>query len=267
MRRVLLGLALCAAAHVASAGERPPDLLERIGFDQRLGTQVPTDAPFRDEQNRPVRLRDYLGARPVVLVLGYYRCRNLCTAVREGVLAALERTHLAAGRDYTVVAVSIDPADTPAFARAARDDLALRQPAEVGRGWHLLSGPQSSIAPLARAVGFRYFYDAQAQQFAHAAGLVVLTPHGVVSRYLYGVAFEPTDLRLALVESSQGRVGSPIDRLLLLCCRYDPATGRYGWLIWNLLRLGGGATVLVLVGVIGLMLRRERAGRLRGGRW
>jgi protein SCO1/2 len=262
-----LVLAACAWLALGTAAAIPEHLFQRVGFEQRLGATLPLDTPLRDPHGHQVRLGDYFKGRPVVLVLGYYRCPNLCSVVWRGLLESLQRLKLDVGRDFEVVAVSIDPKEPPELAREKQASYAreYKRPGTES-GWHFLSGEEPAVRRIADAVGFRYVYDPQIDQYAHAAGLVVTTPQGVVSRYLYGVRFPETDLRLALVESSNGTVGSPVDQLLLLCFHYDPKKGKYGVLIMNLLRVAGGITVAGLLGFVLVSRRRERRGTRGGAR-
>jgi protein SCO1/2 len=242
------------------AGKSPTaDLLREVGIEQHLDAQLPLDAVFRDESGREVRLGDYFSDKPVVLALVYYRCPMLCTQVLNGFLKSSQAVPLAIGHDYEVVTVSFDPRETPEraaekkkhYARAYRRDGA-------DQGWHFLTGDQQAIDKLAGAVGFRYHYDPPSDQFAHASGIVIATPDGRLARYLYGIEYSPHDLRLGLVESSAGRIGSPVDQVLLLCYHYDPLTGQYGLAIAGVLRAAGALTVLVLVVFLVVMYRRER---------
>ncbi|HET6545690.1 MAG TPA: SCO family protein, partial [Rhodanobacteraceae bacterium] len=244
-----------SAAHLRA----PADLFERVGFDQNLGAQVPLDLRFRDAQGRTVRLGDYFDDRPVLLVLGYYRCPNLCGAVLDGVAQAVPGTRLGAGRQFEVIDVSIDPDEGPALAAAKQAGVARRYPQAGAMRWHFLTGSAAASSALAHAVGFRYYHDARNDQYAHAAGIVVLTPDGQVARYLFGVQFPPQSLRFGLIEASSGRIGSLIDRLVLLCCDYDPSTGRYSLLIGRILAAACLATVLVLIGLVLGLQRRARA--------
>jgi len=239
-----------------------PGPLKQVGYDQRLGERVPLDLAFRDEAGRPVRLGEYFGRRPVLLVLAYYHCPMLCDMVLAGVASNLRTLTLKPGRDFDVVVASIDPKETPAqAAEAERKTLdhyyARGAQGRSADGWHFLTGAQASIGALAASVGFRYVYDAQRDQFAHAAGIVFLTPEGRVSRYLYGIDFSPRDVRLALVESAGHRIGTLADRVLLYCFHYDPKVGRYGAAALNLIRAGGVLTVAGLAAMIALLRRRE----------
>jgi protein SCO1 len=241
-----------------SASAVPPTLKE-VGFDQNLNQQVPLDAQFTDEQNRAVRLGDYFGQKPVILVMAYYNCPMLCIQVLNGLAASLSVLSLQAGSDYEVVVISIDPREKPPLAVTKKATFLerYRRPQEAG-GIHFLVGEQAPITRVAKAVGFRYVWDATLQQFAHPTGIVVVTPAGLISRYLFGVEYGPRDLRLALVESSAGTIGSPVDSVLLYCYHYDPQTGRYGLVVMALLRIAGAATALALGAFVLVMVRRER---------
>jgi protein SCO1/2 len=254
-------LATGAWLTLGTAAATPEHLFQRVGFEQRLGATLPLDTGLRDQDGHQVRLGDYFKGRPVVLVLGYYRCPNLCSVVWRELLESLQRLKLDVGRDFEVVAVSIDPKESPELAREKQATYAqdYKRPGTES-GWHFLTGDEPAVRRIADAVGFHYVYDPEIDQYAHPAGLVVATPQGVVSRYLYGVRFPETDLRLALVESSNGTVGSPVDQLLLLCFHYDPKNGKYGVLIMNLLRVAGGFTAAGLVGFVLVSRRRERRG-------
>jgi protein SCO1 len=250
-------LALPAGAH-HEKGHRTPGILASIAFEQRLNAQVPTDLPFRDEAGRTVHLRDYLGYKPVILTLNYYNCPMLCPLVLEGLLRSLRVLSFNIGEQFDVVTVSIDPRDTPALAAAVK----ARYVRDYGRsvaaaGWHFLTGEEASIQDVAQAVGFQYAYDATSGEYAHAAGLMILTPQGKISRYMYGIEFSPRDLRLALVEAATDTIGSPVDQLLLFCYRYDPATGRYTLMVTRALQLASVATVLCLAGFVVVMVRRD----------
>jgi protein SCO1/2 len=233
--------------------------LREIGFDQNLDRPVPLDTVFRDEAGRTVRLGDYFGRRPVVLVFAYYDCPMLCTQVINGLSSALGVLSLEPGKDFEIVTVSFNPKDTPATASAKKATYLERyhRPG-ADAAWHFLSGDQSSIDRLTKAAGFRYVWDAQTNQFAHPTGVIVLTPEGRLARYLFGIEYGPRNLRFALVEASAGRIGSAVDSLLLYCYHYDPATGRYGLVIMRAMRIGGAVTVLTLVAFIVVMLRKER---------
>jgi len=239
-----------------------PQALREIGFDQRLDEHLPLDTPLRDEQGRAVQLGEYFGRRPVVLVFAYYDCPMLCTLAINGLSSALKVLSLEPGADFEIVTVSIDPRDTPAAAAIKKAGYLERyKRAGAANGWHFLTGDQPSIDRLTKAAGFRYAWDPETKQFAHPTGIIVLTPDGRMARYLFGIEYGPRDLRLAIVESSAGNVGSPVDALLLYCYHYDPMTGRYGVAILRAMRIAGAATALALGGFIVVMLRRERRQR------
>jgi protein SCO1/2 len=258
-RAVLAVLATLIAVRATAQGERPAPLRE-VGFDQRLGESLPLDIHLRDEDGREVVLRDLFRGRPVVLSLVYYECPMLCTFSLNGLVSALRVLSLEPGRDFDLVTVSFDPRETPAQARVRKATYLKRygKPAAAG-AWHFLTGDRAELERLTRAVGFRYAWDEETKQFAHAAGVVVITPQGVISRYLYGIEYAPKDLRLGLIESAAGRLGTPVDSFLLACYRYDPVHGRYGAYAMGLVRLAAIATVLTLGGFVAIMLRRERA--------
>jgi protein SCO1/2 len=241
------------------ATHRLPPGLRDIGFEQRLGESIPLDVVFRDELGEAVRLGEYFDTKPVILVLAYYECPMLCGLVRDGLAQSLRTLAFAVGEQYVVITVSVNPRDTPAHAIAKKVQT-LRSYARPGasEGWHFLTGEEASIRQLTQAVGFQYAYDAANGQFAHAAGLVVLTARGEIARYLYGLEFAPKDVRLALIEAAAGQIGSPMDQLVLFCYQYDPATGQYGLVIMNVLRLAGLMTVVVLGGFMIAMFRHER---------
>ena len=236
-----------------------PRPLREIGFDQNLDQYVPLDVPFRDESGRTVRLADYFGSRPVVLVFAYYDCPMLCTQVINGLSTALNILSLAPGKDFEIVTVSFNPRDTPATASAKKAVYLERYTRDgAAQAWHFLSGDQPSIDRLTKAAGFRYVWDAETKQFAHPTGVIVLTADGRLSRYLFGIEYGPRDLRYALVEASAGSVGNAADTLLLYCYHYDPMTGRYGFVVMRAVRIAGAATVLALVSFIIVMVRKEK---------
>ncbi|MGH9321434.1 MAG: SCO family protein [Vicinamibacteria bacterium] len=255
--RALLAVSLFLPT--ATAARAQSRILDEIGIDQRLDAPLPLDAVFRDENGRSVTIGELLGDKPALLALVYYRCPMLCGEVLEGLAHALEVLPLQAGEDFRFIAVSFDPSEGPETAAAAR----ARNPALDRRlggyaGSRFLTGSRESIDSLTEAVGFRYVAGEDASQFAHASGLMVLTPEGRISRYLYGIEYAPRDLLLAILEASSSRIGSSVDRLLLYCYQYDPETGRYGLVIMRVLRLSGLATVAALGCFVGLALHRDR---------
>jgi protein SCO1/2 len=245
-----------------AAAERIP-LLKDVDLIQKLGNQIPLDTPFIDEFGKDVTLGDYFGKRPVVLALVYYECPMLCTQVLNGVFSTMEALPFTTGNEFDLLVISFDPGETPALALTKKNAYfeRYRRPGSE-RGMHFLTGRPESITKITNAVGFKYAYDAAIDQFAHPAALTVLTSGGEVSRYLYGIEFAPKDMRLALVEAGQGRVGSPVDQALLYCYHYDPETGKYGFVIMNMVRLGGILTVAAL----GLFIVRNVRGRRPVGR-
>jgi protein SCO1/2 len=236
-----------------------PGPLREIGFDQRINERLPLDRTFTDEAGRRVALGDYFGRRPVVMVFAYYDCPMLCTLAINGLASALGVLSLEPGGDFEIVTVSFDPRDTPASASAKKAQYLERYKRRGGAAaWHFLTGEQASIDRVTRAAGFHYAWDKDTKQFAHPTGIIVLTADGRIARYLFGIEYGPRDLRYALVEASNGRVGSAVDSLLLYCYHYDPMTGRYGLVIMRAVRLAGAVTVLGLVAFIVVMVRREK---------
>ncbi|MEZ4295642.1 MAG: SCO family protein [Polyangiaceae bacterium] len=252
-----------AAARAEGSGPMPAD----VGFDPRFGEKAPLGATLADEEGRAVALGDLVGGeRPVVLVMAYYTCPMLCNLVLEGLSDGLDATGLEPGRDYEVVVVSIDPEDTPERARRKEEAVVSRFHRPVpASAIHFLTGTEAEIRAVAQGIGFRYEYDPVGKQYAHAAGAVVLTPDGTISRYLYGIDFAPRDLRLALVEAGGGKVGTAGDRLLLLCFHYDPRQGRYGALALGGVRALGALTVIVLGAWVIANRRGQRPARGQGG--
>ena len=223
-----------------------PELLKEVGIDQKLNSPIPLDLMFRDEHGSAIALGQYFGSKPVILTLVYYNCPMLCTQVLNGLDRSLEQIPMSVGKDFNVVTVSIDPTDQPPLAEAKKAVyLGMYNRPGAASGWHFLTGEESQIKQLAAAVGFRYAYDPDSKQYAHASGIMLLTPEGKISRYFYGVTYPERDMRLGLVEASEGKIGSPVDQVLLFCYHYDPHTGKYGLLISRVLQLGGLATVLI----------------------
>jgi protein SCO1/2 len=237
----------------------PPDAAREVGIDQKLDSPVPLDIDFRDEAGEAVRLGDYFRDKPVVLVLAYYRCPKLCNVVLNAMLQTFREMSFTVGKEFEVVTVSFDPRETAELAAAKKRSYVEkygRDGAEAG--WHFLTGDKPQIDALAEAVGFRYRYVEKEDLYAHASGIMVLTPQGRVSRYFYGISYSPRDLRLGLVEASQNKIGSPADKaLLLLCLHYDAKTGTYttvmGWV-----RAASALTVVALLGFLAWGWRRNR---------
>jgi protein SCO1/2 len=236
-----------------------PPLLREVDFEQRLNEQVPLDLVFRDETGRVVQLGDYFGAKPVILDLAYYECPMLCPMVLDGLLSSLRALPFNVGDQFDVLTVSFNPKDTVELA-AGKKAVYVQRYSRPGaaEGWHFLTGEPDAIQRLTQAIGFRYAYDSAQAQYAHAAGIIVLTAQGKIARYFYGIEYAPRDLRLSLVEASANEIGSPLDQLLLFCYHYDPVTGKYGAAILNMMQLTGLATVLALGIFIIVMFRREQ---------
>lgn len=269
----LAAVCLPVAAQSLTLGK--PEILRNVGITQKLNGQIPLDAAFVDETGKSVHIGDYFrGGKPVVLALVYYKCPMLCNLELDGLFSSLKRISLKPGTDYRVVALSFDPRETPQVAAAKRQSyLKEFNLPHAADGIHFLTGQDAEIHRVTDAAGFRYVYDKRQDQYAHASGIMVLTPEGRFARYFYGIHYNQRDLRLGLVEASEQKIGSPADEILLFCFHYDPTTGRYGFFIVNLLRVFGGLTVLLLLGGLFLMFRHERiarrqaAGLDRHGHW
>jgi protein SCO1/2 len=241
------------------ANVRPP-YLENVGIDQHLDAQVPPDLAFTDDTGRPVKLGDYFGHKPLILNLVYYNCTMLCGEALAGLTGAMKMVEFNVGDEFDVLTVSFNPQETPEIAAAKKQDYLKRygRPGAAA-GWHFLTGPAESINALTKAVGFQYQYDAKSTQYAHATAIMVLTPQGRISRYFYGVDYPPKDLRMGLVEASQGKIGNAVDQVLLYCYHYDPATGKYGAVVSNILRLGGGLTIVIVGSLLLILFRLEKS--------
>jgi len=237
-------------------------IVAEVGFDQRLGERLPLEAEFRDEAGKPVRLGDYFGDKPVLLALVYYHCPMLCTMISNGVASSFKGIPFEPGREFEVVFVSFDPTDTPERA-AEKKAAAVERYGKAGTapGWHFLTGDAASIAALTSATGFRYVKDESNGEFAHAAGVMVATPDGRLARYVFGIDYAPKDLKLALVEASEGKIGGVVEKLLLLCYHYDTALGRYTAVSMLWLRIAAAGTLAALVLLIAFFLLRERRAR------
>jgi protein SCO1 len=242
---------------VQNIGVRP-SLLKEVGVDQKLNQSIPLDLAFRDEHGKPVQLGEYFGKKPVILSMVYYNCPMLCTQVLNGLESGLKLIPMDIGKQFDVVTVSIDPLERPVLAEAKQAlYTGLYGRPGAAAGWHFLTGDEQQIRQLANAVGFRYAYDPDSKQFAHASAITLLTPEGKISRYFYGIEFPSRDLRLGLVEASAGKIGSPVDQVLLFCYHYDPSTGKYGLLISRLIQAAGAATVLAIGALILVLYRKE----------
>ncbi len=270
MRRLLSVAALAAVLGAASAAPAQPMMpspAREVGWTQNPGTKLPLDATFRDENGKTVRLGDYFGKRPVLLSLAYYECPMLCGIALEGLARSLKGFTLAPGADFEVVTLSFSPTEGPELARGKKTNLveAYGRKAEGEAGWHFLTGDETQIRRVTEAVGFRYRWDELQKQYAHATGLVVVTPEGVISRYFFGVEYAPKELRLGLSEASEGKVGGVTAQLLLLCYQYDPLLGKYTATTMTVLRISAVALVLGFGAFLAVSLRRERRGRARLG--
>jgi protein SCO1/2 len=228
------------------ANSRPPRL-ENVGIEQHLDAQVPPDLTFRDDTGKIVKLGDYYGHKPLILNLVYYNCTMLCGEALAGLASAMRLVKFDVGNEFELITVSFDPRETPEMAAAKKKDYVGRYGrANAAAGWHFLTGQPDSINALTKAVGFEYQYDPKSNQYAHATAIMVLTPQGRISRYFYGVDFPPKDLRMGLVEASQGKIGNAVDAVLLYCYHYNPETGKYGAMVANILRLAAAATILIM---------------------
>jgi len=246
-----------------------PKALREVGIDQHLNEQLPLDLSFQDEHGQTVKLAQYFGKKPVVLALVYYNCPMLCTQILNGMVGAFKVMSFTPGTEFEVVTVSFDPREGPALAASKKNVYVNYLPqakrASAMNGWHFLTGDEQSIKRLAASVGFRYYWDASTNQFAHASGIMLATPEGKLSQYYYGIEYSARDLRLGLVEASANKIGSPVDQLLLFCYHYDPATGKYA-VVMKTVRIGGVVTIIAIIGMFFLMHRRNVAQvRLRAG--
>jgi protein SCO1 len=241
------------------ANVRPPGL-KNVGIQQNLNDQIPPNLAFRDETGASVTLADYFGRKPMILNLVYYKCPMLCSEVLAGLASALKPMKLDVGKDFDVLTISFDPRETPQDATASKAEY-LKRYGRPGaeKGWHFLTGPQVSIDALTKAAGFQYEYNQQTGQFAHSTAIIVLTPEGKIAQYYYGVEFPSKDLRLAMVQASQNKIGTVVDQILLYCYHYDPGAGKYGLIVSRVLRLAGIATMLILGGFMIIMFRRDAA--------
>lgn len=243
-----------------------PDLARQVGIDQKLGAALPLDAMLKDETGKDVRLGEYFGDKPVVLAFVYYECPMLCTLILNGLFRAMTPMTLRPNTDFEVVAISIDHEET--FVEASRKKEAyLKEFGKEGynEGIHFLTGPEATVKQIAGVAGFRYAYDEERGEYAHASAIMVTTPDGKLSRYFYGVEYSSRDLRLGLVEASEGTIGNAVDAVLLYCYHYDPMSGKYGVVVMNILRLSGGLLLLLLGGFIALSIWRDRNKSSDGG--
>src|SRR5215213_10004776 len=239
-----------------------PRALSHVSFEQRLNEQLPLDLPFKDETGKTVKLGEYFGRKPVILTFVYYECPMLCTEVLNGLESSLRVLNETVGKEFDVVTVSFDPKETPVLAAGKKQAYLERyKRQEAQQGWHFLTGDQASIDALTKAAGFNYSWDEATHQFAHASGIVVTTPAGKVARYFFGIDYAPRDVKFALIESSNEKIGTLADRLLLYCYHYDPTTGGYGFVAMRAVRIGGALTIAALVGFVFVSLRRDANGQ------
>lgn len=251
---LLLTLSLCEAQQYGL-----PAMVRGVGIDQNLNAQLPLELTFKDETGQTVRLGQYFRQKPVVLALVYYECPMLCNMVLNGLTHSMEQITLDLGKDYEVVTVSFNPHETWQLAAAKKANYVEKYKGKGSvEGWHFLTGQEDNIKKLADAAGFHYKYDPITKQFAHASGIMVITPEGRIARYLYGIEYKPRDFRLGLVEASQHKIGSPVDVIMLFCYHYDPMTGKYGLVIMNVIRTLGSATVIALGALLFVLIRRDR---------
>jgi protein SCO1/2 len=237
----------------------PPKLVSEIGLKQKMDAPVAGNLAFRDENGTNVHLGDYFGKTPILLQLVYYKCPNICSMSMTGVMKVLQDINMKAGKDYQMLFVSIDPTEKPILAEGKKINYLRNYPLTGSENaLHLLTGENPAIKNLADSVGYKYMFDQKIQQYAHPATLIVLTPEGHVSRYLNGVEYRARDVRLALVEASQNKIGTVVDQFLLFCFHYDPVLGTYGPMVMNVLRLFGVLTVAGLLILIFSFLRVER---------
>jgi protein SCO1 len=257
-----IGLLVAGFASAAAPLRAPVDLGGQVRFDQELGAQLPLNARLQEDNGASVQLHDVLGGKPALLVPGYYGCVNLCSVVRAGVAQAITRSGLKAGSDFAVILLSVDAHEGPADAsNAQRSDAAQHAGMDIAR-WHYLTAAPAVSSDIMRRIGFRYFFDARNGEYDHDVGVVLVSAQGKVTQYLFGAQFEPQTLRLALVNASQGHIGNLVDHFLLMCCDYDPATGRYGVVVGRVMQALGLTTVLGLAAIV-LCLRRAEANRAK----
>jgi protein SCO1 len=263
MASTAFGQAMTKGIMSPPANVRPP-YLQNVGIEQHLDAQVPPDLTFTDDTGRTVKLGDYFGTKPLILNLVYYNCTMLCGEALAGLSGSMKMVKFDVGNQFDVITVSFNPRETPAIAAEKKQEYLKRygRPGAAS-GWHFLTGPAESINALTKAVGFQYQYDPRSNQYAHATAIMVLTPQGRISRYFYGVDYPPKDLRMGLVEASQGKIGNAVDQVLLYCYHYNPETGKYGAVITNILRLAAGFTILLLGGLLFILFRLDKAAARR----
>ncbi len=267
----LAALAVAGAVSLSAQGNAPglrpaagpsssavPSALQNIRFEQKLDATLPLDAVFRDEHGQSVTLGAYFGKRPVVLAFVYYECPMLCNQILNGLVSSIGVLDETVGKDFDVVAVSFDARETPVMAAAKKASYVDRyQRPGTDAGWHFLTGDEANIRRVTDTAGFHFSWDEATQQFAHASGIMVVTPDGRLARYLFGIEYAPRDLKFAMMESSAGRIGSVVDQVLLYCFHYEPTTGSYSLVAMNAVRLGGALTMVMLFGFVAMSLRRD----------
>lgn len=238
-----------------------PKPLTQVGIQQKLNEQIPLDAEFKNEDGKTVKIGEYFGKRPVILALVYYECPMLCSEVLNGLTGSIKGLNFSVGKEFDVVAISFDARENekPGLAKNKKESYLKRYGREgTENGWHFLTGTQDSIDKITKAVGFNYVWDEQTQQFAHAGAIMILTPDGKLSKYLYGIDYASKDIKLAIMESSENKIGSPVDQMMLYCFHYDPATGKYGLAVMKVMRLGGVLTLLGMGAMIFVFWRRNK---------
>lgn len=256
-RNILFSLLFFASALFAE--NTIPPILQDVDIEQKLNAQIPLATQFRNELGKLVRLSDLLNDKPAILTLVYYECPMLCTQVLNGLVSSLRPLNFTPGQEFNIITISFDPTETSKLAHSKKlAYLKEYERPDASKGWHFLTGDAQSIARVTEAVGFRYIYDQKIDQYAHGSGILVITPQGKVARYFYGIEYSTRDLRFALMEASENRIGSIADKILLYCFHYDPSVGKYSAHAINLVRLGGVATVLLLGGFILKMRRKEK---------
>jgi protein SCO1/2 len=256
---MLVLIAIPILGFVRPAVAQPSGALREVGFDQNLNRQIPLTLPFRDEEGQSVQLADYFGKRPVILVMGYSNCPLLCSQVLGEVTRSLKPLDFSIGKEFDLVTVSINPKEPPEEADSRRRSYLKRynRPGSES-GWHALTGDESAIQQLAKAIGFRYTFNPKLNLYAHASGFVLLTPAGRISRYFYGIEYPARELKYALIDASSSRIGSPIDKIVLYCYDFDPATGKYTLAVMTVIRILGVTTALALGTFMFAMIRRDR---------
>lgn len=263
MLAILFALGASAQLYQEPKGLGPanvkPAILEKVGIDQRLNQQLPLETTFFDESGRTVQLGEYFKDKPVILAMVYYTCPMLCNEILNGLTGSLKMLKFSAGKEFDVVAISINPSERPKHALEKKSGYIGRYHRPGSElGWHFLTGDEKSIQAVAKAVGFRYTWDPAIQQYAHASAIMVITPQGKVAQYYYGIEYSPKDLRLGLVQASENKIGTLVDQLLLFCYHYDPATGKYGAAVMRLVRVAGAITALGIGMMMVVLFRRER---------